>query len=118
MMAGAAAFEGVVDAVLDNSFVRLVTAIRSELAALESEDAEAIEAATAHKLASLQAVQADIAGGAPPQRALLEEARALNAEAALRARAKIITVEKRLAAVSTIAGRPAALVYGRDGRWA
>lgn len=106
------------DADAANSFVRLIDAIRAELAALDSEDAEAIEAATASKLAALQAVQADIAGGTPPQRALLDEARVLNAEAALRARAKIITVEKRLAAVSTVAGRPASLVYGRDGRWA
>lgn len=101
-----------------NSFVRLVDAIRTELAALEAEDADRIEAATAEKLAALQAVQSDIAGGAAPQRDLLEEARALNAEAALRARAKIIGVEKRLGAVTAAAGRPAALVYGRDGRWA
>ena len=101
-----------------NSFVRLIDAIRAELAALEAEDAEGIEAATAVKLAALQAVQADIAGGVPPQRALLNEARELNAEAALRARAKILGVEKRLAAVSAVSGRPAALVYGRDGRWA
>ncbi len=118
-MASLAAFhQGDADPAPGNSFVRLIDAIRSELAALESEDAEAIEAATATKLAALQAVQVDIGGGAPPQRALLDEARALNAEAALRARAKILTVEKRLAAVSTIAGRPTSLVYGRDGRWA
>ncbi|GGE02262.1 hypothetical protein GCM10011529_05850 [Polymorphobacter glacialis] len=101
-----------------SSFVRLVEAIRGELAALEAEDAMLIEAATAAKLAALQAVQADIDGGMPADRGLLGEARALNAEAALRARAKIITTEKRLAAVSVLAGRPAALVYGRDGRWA
>lgn len=101
-----------------NSFVRLIDAIRAELAALDSEDAEAIEAATASKLSALQSVQDEMAAGAPPQRALLDEARALNAEAALRARAKILTVEKRLAAVSAIAGKPAALVYGRNGRWA
>jgi hypothetical protein len=101
-----------------NSFVRLIDAIRAELVALEAEDPEAIETATADKLAALQAVQDDMAAGAPPQRALLQEAQALNAEAALRARAKIITVEKRLAAVSSVAGKPAALVYGRDGRWA
>ena len=101
-----------------NSFVRLIDAIRAELAALDAEDAEGIEAATAIKLAALQAVQADIAAGAPPQKALLAEARDLNAEAALRARAKMITVERRLAAVSTAAERPASLTYGRDGRWA
>lgn len=101
-----------------NAFVRLIDAIRAELAALDSEDAAAIEGATADKLAALAAVQSDIAAGAPPQRALLDEARVLNAEAALRARAKIITVEKRLQAVAAIAGKPAALTYGRDGRWA
>jgi hypothetical protein len=101
-----------------NSFVRLIDALRAELAALDAEDAEAIENATADKLAALQAVQDDMAAGSPPQRALLQEAQALNAEAALRARAKIITVEKRLAAVSSVAGKPAALVYGRNGRWA
>jgi hypothetical protein len=96
----------------------LIEAIRAELAALDSEDAESIEIATAAKLAALQAVQAEIAAGAPPHRALLETARTLNAEAALRARAKIVTVEKRLATVSSLAGRPPSLVYGRDGRWA
>lgn len=101
-----------------NSFVRLIDAIRAELAALEAEDAGGIETATAEKLAALQAVQADIAGGVPPQKILLEEARVLNAEAALRARAKMLTVEKRLAGVTAVAGRPVALVYGRDGRWA
>lgn len=101
-----------------NSFVRLIDAIRAEIAALEAEDAAGIEAATAGKLAALQAVAADIAGGTPPNRGLLAEARDLNAEAALRARAKMLGVERRLAAVSTAAGRPPALVYGRDGRWA
>ena len=100
------------------TIVALIDAIRSELAALEAEDAARIETATAHKLAALQAVQAEIAAGSRPPRALLVEARDLNAEAALRARAKIVTVGKRLAAVSAVAGRPAALVYGRDGRWA
>jgi hypothetical protein len=101
-----------------NSFVRLIDAIRSEIAALDSEDADAIETATAAKLAALKAVQDDIADGAPPQRALLDEARTLNAEAALRARAKLISVERRLATVAAVAGKPAALTYGRDGRWA
>jgi hypothetical protein len=100
-----------------NSVVVLIDAIRAELAALDAEDAEQIEAATAAKLAALDAVKADIAAGAPPHKALLSEARDLNAEAALRARAKLVTVERRLAAVATVAGRPAALVYGRDGRW-
>lgn len=102
---------------MTNSFVGLIDAIRAELAALDSEDAPRIEAATADKLLALEAVKADIAGEAPPEKALLAEARDLNAEAMLRARAKILGVERRLAEISTVAGRPAALVYGRDGRW-
>ena len=101
-----------------DSFHQLNDAIRAELAALDAEDAAAIEAATAAKLAALRAVHAEVAAGAAPQRALLEEARDLNAEAALRARAKMVAVERRLAAVQQVAGKPAALVYGRDGRWA
>ena len=101
----------------DNA-VRLVAAIRAELAALADEDAPGIEAATAEKLRALRAVHADVAAGIAPPRALIEEARDLNAEAALRARAKMLTVEKRLAAVQAVAGKPAALTYGRDGRWA
>ncbi len=104
-----------------DSFTGLVAAIEAELAALAAEDAPAIEAATAVKLAALQAVHSDIAAGAEPDRALLEQARDLNAQAMLRARAKMLTVERRLAAVTavagTAAGRPAALVYGRNGRW-
>ena len=101
-----------------NSFVRLIDAIRAEIAALDSEDADAIEAATAAKIAALQAVQDDVAGGVPPQKALLDEARTLNAEAALRARAKLISVERRLANLTPVAARPPSLTYGRDGRWA
>lgn len=97
---------------------RLNDAIRAELAALAAEDAEAIEAATAEKLAALRVVHADVTAGNPPPRALIEAARDLNAEAILRARAKLVTVEKRLAQVQVIAGKPAPLTYGRDGRWA
>jgi hypothetical protein len=106
------------DAAMAASAYRLTAAIRAELAALDDEDATAIEAATAEKLAALRAVHADVAAGNPPPRALIEAARDLNAEAMLRARAKLVTVEKRLAAVSAVAGKPAALVYGRNGRWA
>ena len=110
-----------------NSFVRLIDAIRAELSALDGEDAAGIEAATATKLAALQAVQADIAAGAPPQKALLEQARELptgcsatdqRCDLVRREAAEVVTVDRRLAAVSAAAGRPAALVYGRDGRWA
>ncbi len=100
-----------------DSFARLVTAIRAELAALDAEDAGAIEAATVAKTAALDAVAHDVAAGAM-DRPALEEAQRLNAEAALRARAKMIGVERRLVAVAEGAGRPAALTYGRDGRWA
>ena len=41
-----------------------------------------------------------------------------NAEAALRARAKLISVERRLANLTPVAAKPASLTYGRDGRWA
>ena len=102
----------------DTRFTALVAAIRAELAALASEDAGEIEAAPAAKVAALQAVTAAVAQGVPAPRALLEEARDLNAEAALRARAKIIGIERQLGALNARAGRPAALVYGRDGRWA
>jgi hypothetical protein len=102
----------------DNNAQRLNDAIRAELAALAAEDAEAIEMATAEKLAALRAVHADVAAGNPPPRVLIEEARDLNAEAMLRARAKLVTVEKRLAKLQAIAGKPAPLTYGRDGRWA
>jgi hypothetical protein len=112
---GAGADDGSADTA---NFHRLNAAIRAELAALAAEDAAAIEAATAAKLAALRAVHADVAAGIPAQRALLEEARDLNAEAALRARAKLISVEKRLARVEARAGKPPALTYGRDGRWA
>jgi nucleotide-binding universal stress UspA family protein len=102
----------------DTSARRLKDAIRAELAALAIEDAEAIEAATAEKVAALRAVHADVAAGNPPPRALIEAARDLNAEAMLRARAKLVTVEKRLAGLQAIAGKPVPLTYGRDGRWA
>jgi hypothetical protein len=102
----------------DPRFATLVAAIRAELAALAAEDAQAIEAATAAKVAALQAVTAAVAQGVTPPRVLLEEARDLNAEAALRARAMLIGIERQLRVLDARAGRPAALVYGRDGRWA
>ncbi|MFZ4109344.1 MAG: hypothetical protein ACOYKQ_02605 [Polymorphobacter sp.] len=102
----------------DPRFATLVAAIRAELAALAVENAPAIEAATAAKTAALQAVTAAVAQGVTPPRALLEEARDLNAEAALRARVKLVGIERQLRAIDARVGRPAALVYGRDGRWA
>jgi hypothetical protein len=97
----------------------VVDAITAELAALAAEDADAITRATAEKTAALAALQAEVAAGARPPRALLEQARDLNAEAMLRSRAKLLSVEKRLAALRPPPVPPReALVYGRDGRWA
>jgi hypothetical protein len=96
----------------------LVAAIRAELEALAAEDADAILAATSAKADALAAVQAAVAQGAPLPRSLLEQARDLNSEAMLRARAKLIGVEKRLAALRPGALRPEPVAYGRDGRWA
>ncbi|MFZ4383230.1 MAG: hypothetical protein ACOYO0_14830, partial [Sandarakinorhabdus sp.] len=109
---------------IDDLASALVDALRAELAALESEDADAIERATAAKTAALAAVQAAVAGGAAPPRPLLEQARDLNSEAILRSRAKLISVERRLAALRppgtmpTASGRPPSITYGSDGRWA
>lgn len=109
---------------IDALAAALIDAIRCELAALESEDADAIQGATAAKAAALAAVQAAADRGEAPPRPLLEQARDLNGEAILRSRAKLISVERRLAALRPAgagangAGRPPAITYGRDGRWA
>jgi hypothetical protein len=101
-----------------DSFARLVAAIRAELAALDAEDADAIEAATRAKTEALADVQQEVAAGRM-DRPALEEARRLNSEAALKARAKMIGVERRLGQLSGAAAVKAeALTYGRDGRWA
>lgn len=97
---------------------QLVAAIQAELEALASEDADAILAATTAKADALAAVQAAVASGAPVPRPLLEQARDLNSEAMLRARAKVISVEKRLQALRPQPLRPEPVAYGRDGRWA
>ena len=115
-MSAAARFDADMKARGD-SFARLVAAIRAELVALDAEDADAIEQATREKTEALVAVQADVAAG-QIDRPALEEARRLNSEAALRARAKMIGVERKLMNVAQVAGRPEALTYGRDGRWA
>lgn len=96
----------------------LVAAIQAEIAALASEDADAITAATAAKTEALAAIEAAIRSGAPVPRAALEQARELNSEAMLRARAKLISVEKRLGALRPAPLRPEPVAYGRDGRWA
>jgi hypothetical protein len=98
--------------------VQLVAAITAELEALASEDSDEILAATSAKAAALAAVQAAVAEGAPVPRTVLEQARDLNSEAMLRARAKLISVEKRLQALRPQPLRPEPVAYGRDGRWA
>lgn len=105
---------------IDDLASALVAAIRAELTALESEDADAVQRATAAKADALAAVQAEVARGAAPPRPLLEQARDLNSEAILRSRAKLISVERRLAALRPpgTALRPPAITYGSDGRWA
>ncbi|WP_017669237.1 hypothetical protein [Sandarakinorhabdus sp. AAP62] len=98
----------------------LVAAIQSELAALDAEDADAILAASEAKARALAELSAAIAGGAPPPRPQLEQARDLNSEAILKSRAKMISVEKRLAALrpGPVIPRPDPVTYGSNGRWA
>ncbi|WP_372915619.1 hypothetical protein [Sandarakinorhabdus sp.] len=98
----------------------LVAAIRSELAALDAEDADAILAASDAKALALADLSAVIAGGAAPPRQMLEEARDLNTQAILKSRAKLISVEKRLVALrlGPAIPRPEPVTYGRNGRWA
>ena len=95
----------------------LLTAIEAELAALAAEDADAITIASAAKAEAVDAVASAVAAGLPLRRDVLERARDLNAEAIVRARAKMLGVERRLAALMP-AARPQPLTYGRDGRWA
>ncbi|UAJ08688.1 hypothetical protein [Polymorphobacter megasporae] len=97
---------------MPDAFGDLLTAIRDELAALDTGDAAAIERATAAKLAALGAART---GGAIPV-ARLHEARALNALAATRTNMLLAGVDRRLAALTAAAGRGVAICYGRDGR--
>ena len=91
-------------------FDRLIDAIRGELAALDGGDADAIAAATAAKLAALDAARREAA--VTPAR--LAEARALNALASSRTNMLLAGVERRLAALTAADGRGG--TYGRDGR--
>ena len=97
---------------MSEPFEVLLAAMRDELAALDAEDAGAVEAATTAKLAALHACAA---APAPPP-AQIDAARALNALAAARTASLIAGVDRRLRALATAAGRPPALCYGRDGR--
>ena len=96
----------------DAPFEVLLGAMRAELAALDSDDAAPLEAATAAKLAALKTV----ATLPPPPLALLDTARALNALAAQRTAERLRHVDRRLRRLAEAAGRPPALCYGRDGR--
>ena len=87
-------------------------------AGLAVEDAEAFESLTAEKLAGLCDVQADVAAENTPPRAPIESARAIDADATLRARANLVSVENRFASIQTTAGKPAPMIYGGDGLWA
>lgn len=91
-------------------FEALLAALRAELAALDGDDADTIQAATTAKLAALGALRE------APTRVEVETAQALNALAAARVRIKAAGIERRLAALATAAGRGPALCYGRDGR--
>ncbi len=94
------------------NFALLMAALHDELVALDSEDADRIEAATEAKLDALRAVRDDPL----PPRADLEAAAALNALAAARNRALMTGVDRRLRALAAAAGRQPGLTYGRDGR--
>ena len=91
-------------------FEVLLAALRAELAALDGDDAPAIEAATTAKLSALAGLRDT------PTRHQVETAQALNALAAARVRTRSAGIERRLAALATAAGRGPALCYGRDGR--
>lgn len=94
------------------AFDTLLAAMRDELAALDSGDAATIEAATAVKLAALDATRR--ATPAPVSR--LHEASALNALAATRVNMLMAGIDRRLAALTAADGRASGLCYGRNGR--
>ena len=97
---------------MSEPLARLLAAIERELAALDSGDADVIEAATAAKLDALH----DAAAAPPPPPAEIEAARALNTLALARTRTLLAGVDRRLANLAAARGRTPALTYGRDGR--
>ncbi len=97
---------------MSENFARLMAALEDELAALDTGDADKIEAATGAKLGALLAVRDE----PPPPRADLEAAAALNARVHDRTRALLVGVDRRLRSLAAAAGRPQGLTYGRDGR--
>ena len=108
ILAGAPAFES--DEAVP--FNNLLAAMRDELAALDSGEAEQIEAATRAKLAALIAVR----NSPPAPRYQLEEARDLNALASARVNMLMSGVERRLELLTAARGAPPTLCYGRKGR--
>ena len=88
----------------------LLAALRAELAALDGDDAGAIEDATAVKLGALAALRGS------PSRAEIDTARALNALAAARVQTRLSDIDRRLRVLAVAVGRPLPLCYGRDGR--
>ncbi len=97
---------------MSEEFALVMAALHDELAALNSGDAGAIEAATGAKLHALRAAR-----DAPlPTRADLEAAHALNALAEARTRTLMTGVDRRLRSLAAAAGRGGGLTYGRDGR--
>ena len=99
---------------MSEPFARLFAALRDELAALDTGDADTIEAATAAKLAALGVA----AAAPPPPAAEIAAAQALNTLALARTRTLLAGVDRRLAHLAAAHGRPPALTYGRDGRTA
>ena len=93
-------------------FEVLLAAMRDELAALDSEDAAAIEAATQAKLAALLSLR----DSSDPTRADVEAAQTLNTLAASRTATFMARASRRLQSLAIAAGRPPSLTYGRDGR--
>jgi len=97
---------------VSEEFALVMAALHDELAALDSSDAGAIEAATGAKLDALrQARDAPL-----PPRADLVAAQALNALAEARTRTLMSGVDRRLRALAVASGRAPGLTYGRDGR--
>lgn len=94
------------------SHALLMSALLDELAALDGENAERIEAATAAKLAALCIVR----DGPPLAPTELEQTAALNALAYTRTRVLLAGVDRRLRTLVEAVGRPSGLTYGRDGR--
>lgn len=89
----------------------LLAALGAEIGALEAGDPDAIEAATAAKLAALAALDPAL----PLARSDLEAARRLNDLAGARAQTLLARVRRRRDALDAARRLPPPLVYGRAG---